>query len=370
MTSTAPIETDEWLTKGQSEIDNKTKPPGSLGLLEQWSVRLIALQQTLKPVINKGTICLFAADHGLADEDVSQYPKVVTREMLRNLSTGGAAINALCNATQSALTLTITDVGVDTDETFPNILVAKQHSPHGTASSLKTSAMTTDQLQSAIETGKSTANTAIATGSQVIGIGELGIGNTAVASCLLLACLKSAEGNGEGEVVTGTGTGVEGERLAHKVKVVEEVVERHWSVVESGDWIEVMRVMGGLEIAAMAGAALAVAKSPSHTALLVDGFISSVAFLMALKMYPEYKTEFKKCGFLAHKSDEKGAVVVQRLIEKELGLKEGERKPVLDLGFRLGEGTGAALAFPILKAAAHVASDMNTFAGAGVSGSK
>ncbi|ORY46745.1 nicotinate-nucleotide--dimethylbenzimidazole phosphoribosyltransferase [Rhizoclosmatium globosum] len=352
----------EWTAKAQAEIDNKTKPVGSLGRLEQWSVRLMALQQTLKPIINNGHVLLFAADHGIADDGVSQFPKVVTREMLRNLSSGGAAINAICNA--NALKLSVIDVGVDTDETFTGIHVAKDIAPHGTNSSLRGPAMTDAQLDAALSAGIEYANAAIDSGAQAIAIGELGIGNTAVAAILLAAVSGKSAAQ-----VTGKGTGVEGERYDHKVKVVEQVLEKHNDVIKSREWREMFKCLGGLEIAAMAGAAVAVARSPKKPALLVDGYISMVAFLFAIHLFPAEKELLGHCAFLSHASAESGTRIAITEIEKALGVSEGGMTPMLDIGFRLGEGTGAALVFPILKAAGHIASDMNTFAGADVSGS-
>ncbi|TPX47182.1 nicotinate-nucleotide---dimethylbenzimidazole phosphoribosyltransferase [Chytriomyces confervae] len=306
---------DEWLSKAQAEIDAKTKPLGSLGLLEAASVRLVVLQRTLKPRVRDGAIALFAADHGLADD-------------------GGAAINVICAANN--LVLRVIDVGVDTDETFTNVLVDKVLSPNGTLSSFtQDAAMTPDQLDAAIEAGRKQASIMLLD-ADAFGIGELGIGNTAVASILLAA----ASGNSAAEV-TGKGTGVEGERYTHKVSIVSQVLEKHADIIAKNDWKLTLQTLGGLEISAMVGACVETARTPGK-ALMIDGFISTVAFLYALKMYPNE---------------------VRALVEGAASIG----KPLLDLGLRLGEGTGAALAFPLLKAAAHVATDMNTFAGAGVS---
>ncbi|KAI9328616.1 nicotinate-nucleotide--dimethylbenzimidazole phosphoribosyltransferase [Obelidium mucronatum] len=351
-----------WVAKAQAEIDNKTKPPGSLGRLEEWSVRLMALQRTLKPTVSSGRILLFAADHGIADDGVSQFPKVVTREMLRNLGSGGAAINAICNS--NGLDLSVIDVGVDTEETFPGVFVDKVFAPHGSLSSLTHEcALSKEQLDAALETGIKFANDAIRGGVDVIGIGELGIGNTAVAAILLSA----ASGKSAAQV-TGKGTGVEGERYTHKISIVDSVVTKNKEVIDAGDWREIFCHIGGLEIASMVGASIAVARS-QKTALIVDGFISMVAFLYAAKLFPEDTHLLAQCAFFSHTSAESGTQIAIETIEDALHMTQGTLKPMLDIGFRLGEGTGAALAYPILKAAAHVASDMNTFAGAGVSGS-
>jgi nicotinate-nucleotide--dimethylbenzimidazole phosphoribosyltransferase len=187
---------------------------------------------------------LFAADHGLADHGVSQYPKVVTREMLRNLSTGGAAINAICNS--SGMDLSIFDVGVDTTETFPNIQASKVESPNGTTSSLShKAAMTEKQFQEAFETGRISAESAILEQKvNTIGIGELGIGNTAVSSILLAAVSgRSAQ------EVTGAGTGVFNQKYENKVEIVSKVVEAHIATIQSKNYRNILLEMGGLEIA-------------------------------------------------------------------------------------------------------------------------
>ncbi|KAJ3130204.1 hypothetical protein HK098_005451 [Nowakowskiella sp. JEL0407] len=370
-------------------IDFKTKPPGALGDLEFWATKLIFLQQTYAPKIESGRILLFAADHGIADEDVSQYPKVVTREMLRNLSSGGAAINAYCNA--GSLSLEVMDVGVDTTETFANIIHSKA-SPTGTKSSLSNSAMTLSEYESALTTGRDAVNRYIAFQNEslssylvAIGIGELGIGNTATGSILLLAHIQQSDPEYSAELITGRGTGISDERLVHKADVISRVTAFHKDAVSSSKpgaekYKEIMVRMGGLEVVAMMGAIheCALKKIP----VLVDGFISQVACLYALLVFDDDRELLRNSIFVSHKSAEKAGTVVLQEIEKEMkkveslvqsnvdGREIWKVKPVLDLGMRLGEGTGAALAFSLLKAAAHMASDMATFASAGVSGSK
>ncbi|KAJ3104640.1 hypothetical protein HDU97_009031 [Phlyctochytrium planicorne] len=362
-----------WAEAAQEAIDNKTKPPHSLGFLENWSVQLMILQQTLSPKIEKGCILLFAADHGVADEDVSQYPKAVTAEMLRNLSNGGAAINAICNS--NGLDLIVTDVGVDTAEVFKGIEVVK--ACKGSRSILDVSgAMTPSDLSSAINAGDVVAQNAISKmgyKNVAIGLGELGIANTTIAATLLLAAIQYRGRNGIARQVAGKGTGITDERLEKKIDVIQRAVDLHRDACMAIDspaerWEEVMRRLGGLEIAAMASAARHAAIR--RCAVIVDGFISSVSFLMALLMFPEDATFLHQAAFFSHQSMEKGANMVFREIENVLGVTEGSIKPALSMDLRLGEGTGAALAFPILKAAAHVASDMQTFSQAAVSGSK
>ncbi|KAI9208312.1 nicotinate-nucleotide--dimethylbenzimidazole phosphoribosyltransferase [Polychytrium aggregatum] len=352
-----PVADAEWLAKARTEIDSKTKPPGSLGRLEEVAIRLCVLQQTLSPSVEKGKILLFAADHGLADEGVSQYPKIVTQEMLRNLANGGAAINAFCNA--NGLGLEVIDVGVDTALVFEGITRQKDASPHGTQSSLQGLAMTQEQFDNAVQAGYDAVDRAIREGHQAIGIGELGIGNTATAAALL-----AAESGLAGSRVTGRGTGVDDQGLERKTKIVDGVVEKHQDLIRTGDWTQIFRALGGLEIVAMAAAARRAALN--RLVLIVDGFISMAAFLYALKVYPEDRAAFYRSAFFSHQSSEQGVVVAMERIDQLLG-ESGRSAPLLNLGFRLGEGTGAAVAFPLLRAAAHMASDMATFASAGVS---
>ncbi|KAJ3382500.1 hypothetical protein HDU84_004250 [Entophlyctis sp. JEL0112] len=375
----------QWIANAQAEIDSKTKPPGSLGRLEDWAVRVAALRRSLKPRfasplipsltggrtlmscrVRLGRLILFAADHGLADDNVSNYPKVVTREMLRNLSSGGAAINAMCNATPN-LSICVVDVGVDTSETFPNVHVRKTFAPHGTLSSLTGErAMTEEQFESAFAAGMDFANSALSEEVDALALGELGIGNTAVASILL-----AAVSGRPADQVTGKGTGVDGDKLKHKVDVVNSVLVKHQAVISSKNWKSIFCAVGGLEIAAICGAAIATARCSKKPALLVDGFITTVAFLMAVKLFPEDAEQLYECVFFAHNSAEHAAKIaideVKAAFGPELTAIGPSISPMLDLGLRLGEGTGAALGFSLLKAAAHIMSDMNTFAGAGVS---
>ncbi|KAJ3208408.1 hypothetical protein HDU67_006767 [Dinochytrium kinnereticum] len=341
----------QWLKKAQWTIDHKTKPPGSMGYLETWSTQLMVLQKTMSPKVSKGTILLFAADHGVADEDVSQYPKAVTGEMLKNLNQGGAAINALCNA--NGLDLVVTDVGVDTTTVLPKVHMRKPKGCHGSRSILNPDgALTANDLQTALDAGQEAAQDAIkrmrsstsSEGEFAIGLGELGIGNTTIAAALLLAVIRYRGRESAAEDVAGKGTGVTDERMVKKVGVIDRAVALHQ--VECGaalgadsgkGWMEVMRRLGGQDVAAMAAAARE--SAVSFCPLIIDGFISSVAFMMALLIFPDSAPALKRCAFFSHKSMEKGAATVYREIESILEIPAGSIEPALDMRLRLGEGS-------------------------------
>ncbi|KAI8806003.1 nicotinate-nucleotide-dimethylbenzimidazole phosphoribosyltransferase-like protein [Cladochytrium replicatum] len=383
----------KWLAAAWAEIDIKTKPQKSLGLIEDWGAKLVVLKKSLKPRVSSGKVLLFAADHGLADEDVSPFPKQVTPQMLINLSLGGAAINAFCRA--SGLDLEVIDVGVDNDKELANITVAKHPlSAHGTLSSLRGPAMTPEELEHALEQGRQAVQRAVAASadpdSLAIGIGELGIGNTGTAACLL-----AAESRLPAEEVTGSGTGAEGERLRHKIATVAAVTDPvngpHAEALAKWpdlDFKDVLRRIGGLEIAAMVGAIRA-AILEHHVPVLVDGIVTLAAYLFALRISaPEEAALLTVGAFLAHQPDQSnGSAALERIrIAQKSAIdqfiaSDGQPKPwngqelwkaepLFQVRMRLGEGTGAALAFPTLKAAAHLVTDMATFASAGVSESK
>ncbi|KAJ3220154.1 hypothetical protein HDU67_005478 [Dinochytrium kinnereticum] len=339
-----------WLQRAQWAIDHKTKPPRSLGFLETWSTQLMVIQKTLSPRLMKGTILLFAADHGVADEDVSQYPKSVTAEMLKNLNQGGAAINAICLS--NGLGLQVVDVGVDTPDVLEKVRRRKPPGCRGSRSILHIDgALPEEYFRAALEAGKEMALDTLrrmqtATSSEfefAIGLGELGIGNTTIAAALLLAVIRYRGRPGTAEEVAGKGTGVTDERMARKIDVIERAVGLHQtpclSTVDMDPaqrWMEVLRRLGGQDVVAMAAAATEIAKA--SCALIIDGFISTVAYMMALLIFPEAIPALQRCAFFAHKSMEKGATIVYREIEVILQLPPGSIQPALDMGLRLGEG--------------------------------
>jgi nicotinate-nucleotide--dimethylbenzimidazole phosphoribosyltransferase len=325
----------------QKAIDEKTKPLGSLGELETWAVRLSCIQNTLTPHIGRARILVFGADHGVAAEGVSAYPPQVTAEMMKNFARGGAAINVLARANN--LEVEVIDVGVDADlSALGGIVHAKVR--RGSRNMLKEPAMTQAECIAAMNVGREAVKRAAADGVQAVGLGEMGIGNTTAAAALLSALTEEPA-----ERTVGRGTGVDDQRLAHKRQVVANAVALH----QPGDAQQALAALGGLELAAIAGAAL---EAPAHAIIVVaDGFISTVATLAAVQIDPAIRTNL----FWAHRSAEQGHGVA---------LDALGALPMLDLRCRLGEGTGAALALPLLRSAAAVLTEMATFASAGVSG--
>jgi nicotinate-nucleotide--dimethylbenzimidazole phosphoribosyltransferase len=322
-------------------IDDKTKPLGSLGDLETWAVQLAEIQGTLTPRIDRARMIVFGADHGVAHEGVSAYPPQVTAEMMRNFARGGAAINVL--ARTNGLEIEVIDVGVDADLSTLSELV---HAPvrRGSRNMLHEPAMTDAERDQAMTVGRDAVRRAAAAGVRAVGLGEMGIGNTTAAA----AVLSALTGAPPAETV-GRGTGVDDARLAHKRLVVARALTCHVACTTP---LAILGALGGLELAAIAGAAL---EAPHQSmAIVADGFISTVATLAAVRIDPSIRSFV----FCSHRSAESGHT---------LALDALGARPMLDLGLRLGEGSGAALAIPLLRSAAAILSDMATFAHAGVS---
>jgi nicotinate-nucleotide--dimethylbenzimidazole phosphoribosyltransferase len=368
----------------QLKIDRKTKPLGSLGVLEKVAVRLASLQQSLEPRLARKRICVFAGTHGVTAEGVSAYPSEVTGQMVLNFLNGGAAINVL--ARHAGIDLHIIDTGVDTSwpeeiANRPNFFMRSIR--RGTRNLLTEPAMSPQECEQAIDIGREQVQKAREEGVDVLGIGEMGIGNTTAASCLLAVFC----GFSPAEAV-GRGTGVTDTVLTRKVDVVSRAIERHATAASSllyspshseatadplsrhseatADslsrhseataeelgfyWLQ---VVGGFEIAAMTGTILAATEI--SLPVVVDGFIATAAAAAAFRVNP---TSRDVC-FFSHRSDENA----HGKALSALGVE-----PLLDLKMRLGEGTGAALAMPILEAAAKLLSEMATFDSASISG--
>ncbi|HEY0928764.1 MAG TPA: nicotinate-nucleotide--dimethylbenzimidazole phosphoribosyltransferase [Gemmatimonas sp.] len=341
----------------QRAIDGKTKPLGALGALEASAVRLAVLQQTLSPRIDQARICVFGADHGVAEEGVSAYPRAVTAEMMRNFARGGAAINVLARTNDAEVE--VIDVGVDAD-LISLAAIRQDKVRHGSRNLLREPAMTDAEFAQALEAGASAVRRAVRAGVDVVGLGEMGIGNTTAAAAVLSALTGRAP-----EFTVGAGTGVQGAALAHKRDVVARALTLHGQRSTPLSARECLRRLGGLELAAMAGATLEAAHHP--VVILVDGFISTVAVLAAASMAREEvagPSAVMARLFLSHRSTETGHTMA---IESLAALSGGELRPLLQLDMRLGEGSGAVLAVPLLRAAAAIMSDMATFAEAGVS---
>ena len=334
----------------------KTKPLGALGRLEDVGVRLSVIQNTLMPAIGHARICVFGADHGVTDEGVSAYPKLVTAEMMRNFARGGAAINVIAESVGASVE--VIDVGVDADL---GELTSIRHESvrRGSRNMAKEPALTHSEVISALEVGAAAAHRAHGDGAQVLALGEMGIGNTTSAAALLavLADVDAA-------ATVGRGTGVTDEVLAHKRRVVARALALHASSAGNSTR-EALRCLGGLEIAAIAGAAREA--STLGMAVIADGFISTTGVLAALSLANEESQQHSRAVadalFFSHRSAEAGHALALAQCEP-FGC---DSRPLLDLGLRLGEGTGAALCIPLLRAAAAVMSNMATFAEAGVS---
>ncbi|GGY05360.1 nicotinate-nucleotide--dimethylbenzimidazole phosphoribosyltransferase [Paludibacterium paludis] len=319
-----------------------TKPAGSLGRLETLAVKLAAMQGRAEPDLAHPWISVFAADHGIAAAGVSAYPREVTLQMVANFAAGGAAICVL--ARHIGARFEVIDVGVAGDTSaWPDVVQAK--TVNGTASFLEEPAMSEATVDSALAAGREAVARAVAAGADCFIAGEMGIGNTTSATAL--ACLWLER---DPEAMTGAGTGLDDAGIRRKAGVVRNALALHRTM--SADPKSALARLGGAEIAAMAGAYVAAAQA--RLPVIVDGYISSVAALAATRLNPGAAAWF----LFGHESAEKA----HRDVLAALG-----GQPVLALGLRLGEGSGAAAAFPVIQAACRLHSRMATFAEAGVS---
>ena len=325
----------------QALLDEKTKPRGSLGRLEELAVRIASARGEEVPAPPVKAVVVMAADHGVAAEGVSAYPPEVTAQMVANFARGGAAINVLARA--AGAEVVVVDMGVRAPVSLAGVL-DRRIGP-GTASFTAGPAMTRAQAVAALEAGIELARELAARGVTLLGAGEMGIGNTTAASALS-ACLLGIPPDD----LTGRGTGVDDAGLARKRDAVRRAVALH--AAPGLDPVDALARVGGFEIAGLAGLVLGAAER--RIPLVVDGFICSAAALAAVRIAPA------AAGYLvlSHRSAEPG----HRLVAEALGLR-----PLLDLELRLGEGTGAALAMPLVDAAIRILREMATFAGAGVS---
>ena len=319
-----------------------TKPSGALGRLEQLAIRLAALQARSRPSVDKVHISVFAGDHGVAAEGVSAFPQSVTAEMVRNFARGGAAISVL--ARELGATLEVINLGTVCD-TGPLTGVRNVNLGSGTANLVKEPAMTEEQLLRALHSGRQTVEQAKERDAALFIGGEMGIGNSSAAAALACALLHAAP-----ERLAGPGTGLDASGIEHKADVIRRALNRHND--QLGDPLEALRRLGGFEIAALAGSFLACAKM--GLCVLVDGFISSVAALTAVHLCQGTGDWL----FYAHRSAEPGHRMVLQALDA---------RPLLDLEMRLGEGSGAAIAVPLLRLACSLHNGMATFGEAGVS---
>jgi len=335
---------DELLSAAQHKMDNKTKPLGALGQLESLAVQMCQIQQSLSPRIENKTLMVFAADHGISAEGVSAFPSEVTAQMVLNFLGGGAAINVLCR--HHDIDIRIVDMGVSADLEPHSELIDKKIR-RGTRNFAVEPAMTREEAIQAIEAGMSSFFDVYAQRPvQILGLGEMGIGNTTSASAIISAATGVSP-----EEATGRGTGIDDKGFQNKVAVIQKALDLHRP--DTNDGLDILCKVGGFEIAGIAGAALAAASK--GVAVVLDGVISTAAGLVAYLIRPEIG------GYLisGHRSVEVGQVAALEMMSLN---------PVLELNMRLGEGTGAALTIDIVSAACRVMREMASFEEAGVSG--
>jgi len=319
-----------------------TKPPGSLGRLEELALRLAAMTGKPRPTVARKAVIIMAADHGVAAEGVSAFPAEVTPQMVGNFLAGGAAINVL--ARQADARVVVVDIGVAADLPARSGLISRKIS-RGTANMAAGPAMTREQAMLAIRIGMEIATEHIGEGLDVLATGDMGIGNTTPSAAIISVLTATPIAK-----VTGRGTGVDDAGLSRKVAAIERAVALNKP--DARDPLDVLAKVGGLEIAGLAGVMIAAAAK--RVPVVIDGFISGAAALVAARLAPEVK------GYLiaSHQSVEIG----HRVVLDHMGLR-----PMFDLGLRLGEGSGAVLAFHLLEAATRIQNEMATFGEAGVS---
>ena len=336
-----------------ARLDRLTKPPGSLGRLEALARQLAGITGLERPRVDHPAIVVFAADHGVTAQGVSAYPSDVTAQMVANFVGGGAAINVL--GSLAGAEVVVVDVGVagpvpglDSGTTSSPLgaRLVRTRVADGTRDMTVEPAMTKAEATTAIGVGRSAASELIGGGVDLLAVGEMGIGNTTAASAL--AAVMTGRPPAE---VTGRGTGLDDPAVRHKVLVIERALDLHRP--DPADPLAVLAAVGGLEIAALVGAILAIAEA--RVPVVLDGFITGAAALIAAALAPAVPARL----IASHTSAEPG----HRFVLEQLGLR-----PLLDLELRLGEGSGAALALPLVRAAASILAEMATFDDAGVSG--
>lgn len=344
----------EFAEMAQKRLDDLTKPNGSLGRLEEFAKRLVAITENLMPELNKKVIFTFVGDHGVVDEGVSAYPKEVTKQMVFNFLRGGAGINVLARHANSEVV--VIDIGVDYDFSNPSVsplskggikggLFVSKKVLYGTKNMRNGPAMTKDEALRCIEIGINLADEYTLKGYRIFGTGDMGIGNTTPSSAI--AAVLTGRPISE---VTGRGTGISDETLKSKIKVVEDAISLNKP--DPSDPIDVLSKVGGAEIGGIAG--LIIGAAAQRLPVVIDGFISTAGALIAYCLEPKTKDYM----FAAHNSVERG----HRAMLERIGLR-----PILDLDLRLGEGTGAALAMLMIEAGLKIYKEMATFGEAGVS---
>ncbi|MBP6065800.1 MAG: nicotinate-nucleotide--dimethylbenzimidazole phosphoribosyltransferase [Bacteroides sp.] len=323
------------------KINNLTKPKGSLGVLEELALQIGMIQQTLSPTLAHPQNIIFAADHGIVDEGVSFSPKEVTWQQLSNFLHGGAGVNFLCR--QHGFTLKIVDAGVDYDLPLHEQGIIHKKVRRGSRNYLHEAAMTEEEMHRCIEHGAEVVRCCHAEGTNVISLGEMGIGNTS-SSSLWMSCFTETPL----EACVGAGSGLDNTGVRHKYNVLKQALNNYRG---DGSTLDHIRYFGGLEMVMAIGAMLQAAEL--KMVILVDGFIMTNCILAASKLYPEVLSY----AIFGHQGDEIG----HKLILDSMNVK-----PLLNLGLRLGEGTGAICAYPIVDSAVRMLNEMDNFAHAAI----
>jgi nicotinate-nucleotide--dimethylbenzimidazole phosphoribosyltransferase len=325
----------------KQKIDFKTKPIGSLGQLEEIAIKICLVQNTLTPILLNPTLLVFAADHGITKEGVSAYPAAVTPQMVLNFLNGGAAINVFCK--QHGIDLKVIDAGINFDfipsENLMDAKIAK-----GTKSFLTGNAMTTDEMELCFAKANGIIAQIAETGCNIVGFGEMGIGNTSSASMLMSTLCNISV-----EQCVGRGTGLDDDQLTQKMNILKQAQQNR---AEPKSAKQALEYFGGFEIAQICGAMLAA--YDKNMLILVDGFIATSAFLCAFHISPKIIDNAIFC----HLSDEKGHKIMLQYLNV---------KPILNIGMRLGEGTGCAVAYPIIQSAVNFLNEMASFESANIS---
>ncbi|MBW1678616.1 MAG: nicotinate-nucleotide--dimethylbenzimidazole phosphoribosyltransferase [Deltaproteobacteria bacterium] len=330
-----PIE-DEFAIEAQKRLDDLTKPKGSLGVLEELAKRCVAIRKNLSPEIKNKAIYVFAGDHGVTEEGISAYPKAVTSQMVKNFIAGGAGINVL--ARHAGVEVKVVDIGVDFDFKGEEGIIDKKVS-RGTRNMTKGPAMSREEAIKAIHAGIGLAMEYGDDGGALLGVGEMGIGNTTASSAIAAAISGFPI-----EDLTGRGTGITDDLWERKVRVIKKTLEINKPDPE--DPLDVLAKVGGFEIAGIAG--FIIGGALKHIPVVIDGFISTAGALIAVKLQPKIKDYL----IASHNSVERG----HKIILDRMGLK-----PLFDLSMRLGEGTGAVIGMTLVEMGVKIYREMATF---------
>lgn len=325
----------------EQKINQKTKPLKALGRLEELALQIGLIRQSLHPQLNNPHLLVFAADHGIASEGVSAYPPEVTWQMVMNFLQGGAAINVFCR--QHQITLKVVDAGVNYDFPAPAAGLIRNKAGKGTTNFMKGPAMSIKQAQSCIDTSANLVSQLYTEGCNTIGFGEMGIGNTSSATLLMSVLCHIPL-----HQCIGRGTGLDDRGVDHKLQVLTQALHIHG---KPDTPLKTLATYGGFEIAQMTGAILQAAQL--KMVILIDGFIASVAYLVAYTM----ESAVKDYCIFCHLSGEQG---------HKLLLEHLQVKPLLNLEMRLGEGTGVAVAYPLIQSAVHFLNQMASFESASI----